>query len=120
MLFSERIKEIRKVKNLSQLDLANKIGMDRAQYSRIETGKVEPNLATIRKIADALEVDIVDLFKDDNAFDINSHNKSFVEKVKVIEELDEEQRKILFAFIDMASTNKRLKDMFSNALNIAS
>jgi hypothetical protein len=43
-----------------------------------------------------------------------------MEKVKLIEQLDEPQKKSLFTFIDTAIGNKRLKDTLNNALSVAS
>ena len=42
MNISEKIKHFGGVKNLFQKELATSIGMNRAQYSRIESGKVQP------------------------------------------------------------------------------
>lgn len=64
MNVSERIKAIRKTKGLSQQEVAEKIGIDRAQYSRVETGKSEPTITSLTKIAQALEVSVIDFFSD--------------------------------------------------------
>lgn len=107
---SEKIKTIRKTKGLSQQDVADKLFMNRVQYTRIETGKSEPTVTILSKIADALSVDMLDFFKDDNAFDINSYEKSIVEKIQLIEQLDDKQKNSIFTFIDTAISNKRMKD----------
>lgn len=48
----------RKQKKLRQEDLAIKTGMQRANISRIESGKHYPSLETLKKIADALSVPV--------------------------------------------------------------
>lgn len=61
MNFGERIRALRKAKNLSQRDLAAQTGINFTYISRIENGKLEfsefPSEATIHKLADALEGD---------------------------------------------------------------
>ena len=59
----KNIKRIREQKNMTQGDICRAVGLDRAQMSNIEAGKGNPTLATIEKIAQALDVAIEDLIK---------------------------------------------------------
>ena len=59
----KNIKRIREEKNMTQGDICRAVGLDRAQMSNIEAGKGNPTLATIDKIAQALDVAIEDLIK---------------------------------------------------------
>ncbi|MFA6944015.1 MAG: helix-turn-helix transcriptional regulator [Patescibacteria group bacterium] len=52
----KNIKRIREQKEMSQGDVCRAVGLDRAQMSNIESGKGNPTLATIEKIAQALGV----------------------------------------------------------------
>lgn len=119
MIVAERIKNIRMSKNLSQKEVALSIGINQAQYSRIESGKVEPTLSSLEKIANALNVSVSDFLKEDKSYDIKSYNSSIIEKLKLIDELDENERKSIFSIIDIAIAKKRLTDTLSNALNIS-
>jgi len=119
MNIADRIKSIRASKNLSQKQVALEIGIDQAQYSRIESGKVEPTLSSLEKIANALGVRLNDFFSEDESFDINSYDKSLVEKLRLLDELDENEKKSLFSIIDIALTKKKLKDVLANAISIS-
>lgn len=55
------IKQMRKKKNMTQEELAKKIGVKRSVVSKYETGSVEPTVSQIRKIANALECSVYDL-----------------------------------------------------------
>jgi len=57
------IAKIRKEKKLTQIEVSYRCDFDRANYKRIETGNTNPTTLTLRKIADALEVYVEDLFK---------------------------------------------------------
>ena len=52
----KKTREIRKDKNLSQLDIAAICNIDDKHISRIEPGQVDVRLSTILKIAKALEI----------------------------------------------------------------
>lgn len=52
------LKRIRTEKGMSQADLCRELGVDKSSISNIESGKQNPTLATIKRIADALDVSI--------------------------------------------------------------
>lgn len=58
---TNKIRECRKRKGLSQEELANKIGVKRAVVSKYETGKISPRIDTVQKIARALDVSVDEL-----------------------------------------------------------
>jgi len=62
MIFSERLKTLRKEKKLTQKELAEQIGISQKSYSHWETGKNEASLENLIKLADLLEVSIDWLF----------------------------------------------------------
>ena len=57
-----RIKELLKEKGATQKELANKMGMSEGNLSNILSGKFAPTLDTLQRIAEALGVDIAELF----------------------------------------------------------
>lgn len=54
--FNENLKEVRLKKGISQKEVAEKIGVAKSTYSLYESGNREPNVETIKKIADFLNV----------------------------------------------------------------
>lgn len=56
------IKAVRFEKKLSQRQLASLAGISNTYLSDIEVGRTNPSLKTLQKLADALAVDIKDLF----------------------------------------------------------
>lgn len=58
----KRINEIRKIKRITQEDLAEKADLTVSYISKIETGKKNPTIAVIEKIAHAMGVGIYQLF----------------------------------------------------------
>ena len=59
----QNIRKIRLAKEMTQGDLCHKLDVDRAYMSNIENGNKNPTLATIEKIAKALDVSIKELIR---------------------------------------------------------
>ena len=57
-ILAHQFKELRKKKQLTQSELAEKLGMEKGQISKIENGKFNLTLSTINKIALALDTRI--------------------------------------------------------------
>lgn len=56
--FSDRFRELRKEKGLSQRELANVLHMSNSAVAMYETGKRQPDLEALEKIADYFNVDM--------------------------------------------------------------
>jgi len=61
--FGSRVRELRKLKNLSQEELAFRADVHRTYIGMIERAEKNITLLNIEKIANALKVSINDLFK---------------------------------------------------------
>lgn len=62
-VFGKRVRELRKERGLSQIELAAKVGIDRSYMGFLERGERNPSLEVIAKIADALSVTPDELLK---------------------------------------------------------
>jgi DNA-binding XRE family transcriptional regulator len=58
-----RIRKIREASNLVQLDIEVKTGISRSDISKIENGLKNIEFITIVKIAEALDIEVFELFK---------------------------------------------------------
>lgn len=92
-LLGARIKEIRKIRGLSQDELSEKIDIDPKHLSRIEVGRGFPSLDTLDTIAVALNVEMKDFFE------FAHEGTSAKELIKTLEglakETDEERLRLL-------------------------
>jgi len=59
----KRLRSIRLRRKLTQVDLEIKTGINNGDISRIENGQKNLEFYTLVKLADALEVELTDLFK---------------------------------------------------------
>ena len=67
MVIGNRLKELRESKQLSQGDVEKRTGLLRCYISRVENGHTVPAVATLEKMARALEVPMYRLFHDGDA-----------------------------------------------------
>lgn len=118
MKVGENIKRIRTAKKLSQKEVIAIANLDSAQYSRIENCKTDPTVTTLDKIAKALGISLSDLFAStDELKEINSYDKSIMEKVALLETLNDEERQAIYTMLDAFVGKKKLKEVLSGVLN---
>lgn len=58
-----RVQKLRMVRNLSQEALAKRAGISRGYLARLEIGRHDPTVTTVRKLAKALGVPVVKLLE---------------------------------------------------------
>jgi len=115
---NKTLKRVREAKGLSQKELAGLIDMAQAQYSRIESGKTDPSFSAVVKIAQALGLNLSELFSADEIFnETNSYDKTLMEKLRLLDLLDEDEKKSIYTLIDSLISKKKLKDSLQNLAN---
>ena len=63
-MIGDKIKELRKKAGISQQELADRLETTPQNLSQYETGKRQPKIETIQKMANALGVDVWELYDD--------------------------------------------------------
>ena len=113
------IKKLREDRGIKQSEIADLVGMHRSNYSKIENGQREISLAAVDKIADFFNISIDELVHMGQEIpkEINLEDKTTVEQVKLIQELDQEEKSMVFKIIETFLTKKKFKDFFNK--NIA-
>jgi transcriptional regulator with XRE-family HTH domain len=62
-LFGKRLRSLRRARNLTQEQLGELAGLNYKYLGAIERGEENPSLKVIEKIADALGLELIDLFR---------------------------------------------------------
>jgi len=57
----EQVRAWREVRGVSQRALAERAGMPYPMVARLELGQTDPRLSTLERLAEALEIPVVDL-----------------------------------------------------------
>lgn len=87
--FNENLKKARERKGMSQKDVAEKIGVAKSTYSLYESGNREPNVQTIKKIADVLSTSADKLLGMEEELQIDTLAAHFEGEQFTDEEMDE-------------------------------
>jgi len=66
----QKLRKLRKEQSLTQLELAQQVGITNGQISTIERGVSSPSLATLNRIARALNVSMTEFFVDERQKDV--------------------------------------------------
>lgn len=98
--FFENLKKARLRKGLSQVQLAEQLGVAKSTYSMYESGNREPNVQTVKKIADILNVSTDELLGMDDEpqtiaahFDGDEYTEEELEEIRKFAEFVKAKRK---------------------------
>jgi len=94
-LVIDNIKRIRKEKGVSQEKLADACNTATSYIGLMEIYRNVPKLSTIERIAEALEVDPLVFFKDENKLSLNQQSEIIEKKKKILSIIDKEIETIL-------------------------
>ena len=64
MKIQEKIRSMRESKNWSQEEMATKLNMSVNGYSKIERGETNPKISKLKRIAQELDIDVLELMSD--------------------------------------------------------
>jgi transcriptional regulator with XRE-family HTH domain len=72
----EKIAKLRELKNFRQEYMADKLKIQQAAYSAIETGKTDIKYSQLEKVAEILEIDLAKLigFDEKTVFNVTNNN----------------------------------------------
>jgi len=90
-LIGKRIQELRKTQRLSQEQVAEKADISPNYLSRIECGKENPTLDMLIKLADALEVEMWEMFDFGHEVNIKELREAMN---KLLKDTDEEKLRL--------------------------
>ena len=119
MSLVDNIKAIREEKNLKQIEVATHIGVDKSGYSKIEKGSRALTVEELQKMAQLFNMTTDQIINYDGKIpkEVVIEDKTATEQMRLIQQLDEEDKQTIFRLIEKMLTNKKFKDFF--AKNVA-
>jgi transcriptional regulator with XRE-family HTH domain len=121
MELANNIKTIREDKNLMQKEVASYIGVDKSTYSKIEKGLREVTVAELKKIAQLFDISLDELVNYNGGLPqaVVIEDENATQQLRLIQQLEEDDKHTIFKLVDKMLTNKRFQDFFAQNLAIA-
>jgi len=90
--------------------------MHRSNYSKVESGQRELSVTALNKVARYFNITLDELVNMESIIpqEVTVEDKTTVEQIKLIQELDPDDKSMIFKMIDTMLTKKKFKDFFNN------
>ncbi len=111
MTVGDRIKQLRKQKDLTQSNLAKVVDLTYIQIGRYETGKSNPSADVLQRLAKALET-TTDFLMNGSTDEVVSAQLSDMEllnQFKEVEKMTPEDKNLIKTFIDAFITKRKVQ-----------
>jgi transcriptional regulator with XRE-family HTH domain len=111
--FPQRLRELRRQKNLSQTELGEKAGVHYTHISKYERGVSTPSVETIRGLAEALGVSTDFLMDGDtqDAARARFQDRELLRQFQEVEKLPEEDKDLVKRFLDAFLFKRQVENM---------
>jgi transcriptional regulator with XRE-family HTH domain len=115
MGISERIKELRTAKRLTQSALAAEVGLTYVQIGRYETSKSAPSAEVLQKLAAALDTTTDYLMNGSNDEVVSAQltDRELLSQFREVEKLDQQDKHLIKTFIDAFLTKRKIQQLAS-------
>lgn len=116
MSIGNNIQTIRKQLGLLQKEVALELQLDKSSYSKVEKGMREVKVSELKTLSNLFNMSIDDIINfDENTTpkEVVLEEKSENEQLKLINQLDEEDKSTILKIIDTMLTKKKFKDFFN-------
>lgn len=115
MSLANNIKAIREEKGLKQIEVASHIGVDKSGYSKIEKGTRNLTVEELQKMAGLFSMTTDQIIHFDGGIptEVVLEDKSIIEQMKLIQQLAEDDKLIIFKMIEKLITTQKFKDFFN-------
>lgn len=113
---ADRMQSLRKQAGLTQVDLADKIGVSKSQFIRYEGKNVQPPANIMNKLADALGTSVDFLISGDKNEKARASlkNSELIQRFKEVDSLPEDEQGVLIKIISAYVRDYRAKQAYAS------
>jgi transcriptional regulator with XRE-family HTH domain len=121
MAIQDTLKRLREQKGLLQKQVASDLGIGYSNYNKLENGIRDVSLEELKKIAKyyGLTLDELVFMDDQKTIEVKIEESSKNEQLELIEELDEDDKNMIYKLINTMLTKKRMKELLNSSQKIA-
>jgi transcriptional regulator with XRE-family HTH domain len=119
MELSESIKRFREERGLLQKQVATELGLGVSHYSKIENGQREASVKILDKLAKfyGVTIDAIVHLNGEVPQEVKIEDKTTLEQMKLIQELNEKDRETIFSIIDTMLSKQRFQNFVTQNFN---
>ena len=119
MNIAGNLKTYREQKGLLQKEVANAVGVHPSNYSKMEKGERDVSIEVADKLAKFFGITLDELvhMTEKIPSEVTVVDKSVSERLNLIQQLEEEDKKALFRIIDSMLTKNKFKDFFNKNMD---
>jgi transcriptional regulator with XRE-family HTH domain len=109
---NERIKQLRVDNNLTQSELADKVGLSYVQIGRYEKGKSNPSSDVLQKLANVLNTS-TDYLMNGKTEQVEAQltDKELIKQFIEVEKLNPDEKNLVKTFLDAFITKKKIQQL---------
>jgi len=99
---------------LLQKQVASELGIGYTNYNKMENGNREPSVAELQQLAKLFSMTVDQILSTEAEVpnEVTVEDKSSIEQLNLLKQLDDEDRTVVFKIIDTMLTKKKFKDFF--------
>lgn len=112
MTLGEKITKLRKDKKLSQLDIANAIGVSRDAISKYERDDIVPSVENAKKMANTLGVSLDYLVSEEERQE--AIDNKMIQRIKELQKLSESDQTNILSVIDAFVRDAKTKQAYTS------
>lgn len=115
MSLANNIKQLREQKGMLQKQVASEIDLGVSHYNKIENGQREASVKILEKLAKlyGTTIDQIVHLEGELPKEVVIEDKTTMEQMRLVAELDEKDKSIIFGMIETMLTKKKFKDFFN-------
>ena len=122
-MFNENLRQIRRIRDLTQAEVSEKINITKSGYANWEQGASEPNIDSIKKLCQVFNITADELLEmqklEQNVFyventrlEITSLQGILIQKTK---DLNDREMTYLLSFVEILRSNNDIKQLLNGA-----
>lgn len=106
LLVGDRIRTLRKDRNLTQAELATSIGIQQSDLCRMENGEYKVSLETLFKILSIFQINIAEFFHEESPPSISEKDVDFLRE---FQKLDSKSQREVWDFVRFKRLDKEVE-----------
>ena len=97
------------------------MGLDQSNYNKIENGRRETSVEVLQKLSVILGVTVDELLNSEDKKQptpVTVEDKTVSEKIRLVEQLKEDVKNVIYKMLDTILTKKKFQDFFQQNISI--